>query len=293
MQSFVAVIKAGSFVAAATALDTSKAAVSRHIADLENRLGVRLINRTTRKLSLTVDGQTFFMHCQEILSALNEAESDLSSRSPEASGLLRISVPVTFGVLHLAPLWGEFLAQHPKISLDVIHSDRHDDLIEDGLDLAVRIAAALHPTLIGRRLATTRLVLCATPAYLARRGVPQHPGQLPEHDIISYSYWSSRDEWTFQGPGGPATVKLSPRMHTNNGDACKAVALQHQGIILQPAFIVDQELRSGALVEIMPSYQAGALTIHAVYATRKHLPLKLRQLIDFLAQRLHTTPWVS
>ncbi len=291
MQSFAAVVAAGSFVAAADALGTSKAAVSRHVADLEQRLGVRLLNRTTRKLSLTDDGQAFHNRCSEILLAIGEAESELSSRSAEASGLLRVSVPVTFGILHLAQLWGVFLAQHPKVTLDVSLSDRTVDLVEDGFDLAIRIARAPDPNMIGRKLATTRMVLCASPQYLKQRGTPSRPTELAGHAVISYTYWSSRDEWEFIGPEGAVSVRIHPRIHANSGDTCRAAALQHQGIILQPSFLVQQDLRSGALEEIMPHYQSLELGIYAIYASRRQLPLKLRHMIDFLVDAFRQPAW--
>lgn len=291
MHSFAAVVSAGSFVAAADALDTSKAAVSRHVADLEQRLGVRLLNRTTRKLSLTPDGQTFLNHCTEILAAIEEAESDLSSRSAEPSGLLRISVPVTFGILHLAPLWGAFLAMHPKITLDVALADRTVDLVEDGFDLAVRISSSPNPNLIGRKLASTRMVLCASPTYLERRGTPTRPEELAAHDIISYTYWSSRDEWVFDGPEGSVAVKTKPRIHANSGDTCRVAALQHQGIILQPSFLVEEDLRLGHLRELMPHWKSTELGIYALYSSRKQLPLKLRHLIDFLVESFRSPSW--
>ncbi|HEY0491816.1 MAG TPA: LysR family transcriptional regulator [Telluria sp.] len=283
MQAFVAVVDAGSFVRAAEALGASKAAVSRHIGELEDRLGVRLLNRTTRSLSMTDDGQAFYYHCTELLSLLEEAEGDLSTRSVEASGLLRVSAPVTFGILHLAPLWGDFLARYPKVRLDVSLSDRAVDLVEDGFDLAIRISSVMQPTLIARKLASTRLVLCASPAYLAQRGTPQHPRELAGHDVIAYTYGAFRDEWTLDGPEGPVTVKVSPRLYANNGDTCRAAALRGQGVILQPDFLIGGDLASGELVEILPEYSTGELGVYAIYASRRHLPLKLRYLIDFLA----------
>ena len=293
MQSFVAVVDAGSFVGAADALDTSKAAVSRHVADLEQRLGVRLLNRTTRKLSLTDDGQTFYHRCTELLASLDEAEGDLSSRSAEARGLLRISASVTFGNLHLAPLWGEFLSRHPKLVLDISLSDRMVDLVEDGFDLAIRIARSPDLNLIARQLASTRVVLCASPKYLKRRGTPKEPRDLAAHDVISYTYWSSRDEWKFEGPAGPVAVKVHPRLYVNNGDTCRAAALQHQGIILQPSFLVNSDLRSGELKEILPAYRSGELGIYAMYASRRQLPLKLRHLIDFLVEAFRQPVWMG
>lgn len=291
MQAFAAVVDAGSFVRAAEALETSKAAVSRLVGELEERLGVRLLNRTTRKLSLTDDGQTFYHRCTELLAALGEAESDLSSRSAEPSGRLRISAPVTFGVLHLAPLWAAFLAQHPKVTLDISLSDRMVDLVDEGFDLAIRITRAPHPNLIARQLATTGLVLCAAPAYLERRGTPAHPSELAKHDVISYSYYSSRDEWSFDGPDGPVTVKTHPRLHANNGDTCLAAALQGQGIVLQPTFLVYEELRSGALRAILPEWRSPELGVYVTYTSRRQLPLKLRQMIDFLADAFATPVW--
>lgn len=293
MQSFVAVVDAGSFVRAADVLDTSKAAVSRHVADLEQRLGVRLLNRTTRKLSLTDDGQTFYHQCTEIIAALDDAEGELSSRSAEASGLVRISAPVTFGILHLAPLWGVFLNQHPKVTLDVSLSDRTVDLVEDGFDLAIRVSQTPHPSLIGRKLATTRMVMCASPKYLKRKGTPRHPHDLMHHDVISYSYWYTRDEWKFDGPDGPVAVKTNPRLHANSGDTCRAAALAHQGIILQPDFLIREDLRAGTLKEIMPTYKTGELGIYAMYASRRQLPLKLRHLIDFLVEAFRKPVWVE
>lgn len=291
MQSFTAVVDAGSFVRAADALDTSKAAVSRHVAELEQRLGVRLLHRTTRKLSLTDDGQAFYNRCSDILALVAEAESELKSRSGEASGLVRISVPVTLGILYLAPLWGVFLNRHPKVTLDVVLSDRVVDLVEEGYDIAIRISRSPHPTLIGRRLATTRMVLCASPQYLKRQGTPKRPEDLARHDVISYSYWSSRDEWQFDGPDGPASVKTHPRIHANSGDTCRAAALQHQGIILQPSFLVHEDLRSGRLKEILPDYKSPDLGIYALYTSRKQMPLKLRHLLDFLATSFSKPVW--
>ena len=291
MLAFAAVVDAGSFVGAADSLNTSKAAVSRHVNDLEQRLGVRLLNRTTRKLSLTDDGQNFLPQCKDILSAIEQAESQLSSHSAEASGMLRVSAPVTFGVLHLADLWGAFLQAHPKVTLDVSLSDRTVDLVEEGFDVAIRISASPHPTLIDRKLATTRVIVCASPTYLARHGTPTHPDELASHDIISYSYWSSRDEWTFEGPQGEVSVRTRSRMYANNGDTCLAAALDHQGIILQPDFLVAGPLRRGELVPLLPGYLAPEIGIHAVYASRKQLPLKVRKLIDFLVEAFRHPAW--
>lgn len=294
MTSYVAVVEAGSFVKAADATGLSKAAVSRHIADLEQRLGTRLLHRTTRRLSMTDDGQRFLTHAKEMLAAIDEAESEITARSGEASGQLRINAPLTFGLLHLAPLWGRFLERHPKVTLDIALSDRVVDLVEEGYDLAVRITNLPSSQLVTRQLATTRIVLCASPAYLAEHGTPQHPRELASHAAVSYTYWSGRDEWSFTGPDGAAqTARIHARLHANNGDTCRAAALDHQGIILQPDFLVADDLRAGTLVELMPDYRSITLGIHAVYPSRKHLPLKTRRLVDFLVEAFATPGWRS
>jgi DNA-binding transcriptional LysR family regulator len=225
---------------------------------------------------------------------MDAAESEVSARTAEASGVLRVNVPVTFGILHLAPLWGRFRARHPRVILDVTLSDRVVDLVEEGFDAAVRIARLPDSTLVSRRLASTRMVLCAAPAYLRRRGRPRAPQDLRGHDLVAYSYWSSRDEWTFRregADGGEVTVRTEPVMRTNNGDTCRAAALAGQGIILQPTFLVGPDLASGKLVELMPHWQAGELDIYAVYPSRKHVLPKTRQLVEFLAEAFREPAW--
>lgn len=282
MQTFNAVVEAGSFVKAAEALNLSKAAASRNVVDLETRLGVRLLHRTTRRLSLTDEGQLFYARSKELLAELAEAEDEITARNDAASGLLRINAPFTFGVLHLAPLWGQFLQQHPKVSLEVTLADRLVDLVEEGFDVAIRIAVLENSTLVSTRLATTRLLLCAAPQYLRLHGTPKHPADLSDHAVVSYSYFSTRDEWHFQGPHGPVSVRTNPTFHTNNGDTCRAAALAGQGIILQPDFLVGNDVKQGKLVELMPEFRAREVGIYAVYPTRKHVAPKVRALIEFL-----------
>lgn len=283
MKTFNAVVEAGSFVKAAAALAMSKAAVSRYVVDMETRLGVRLLHRTTRRLSLTDEGQIFYVRSKELLAELAEAEDEITSRSDAASGLLRINAPFTFGVLHLAPLWGAFRAQYPKVQLEVTLADRLVDLVEEGYDVAIRIANLESSTLVSKRLATTRMVLCASPQYLKMFGAPKHPSDLTSHAVISYSYLSTKDEWHFNGPLGPLNVKTNPCIHTNNGDTCRAAALASQGIILQPSFLVGDDLASGTLLELMPEFRSLELGIYAVYPTRKHVSPKVRALLDFLS----------
>lgn len=291
MRTFSAVVDVGSFVGAASALDMSKAAVSRYVSDLETRLGVRLLHRTTRRLSLTDEGDVFYARCKELLNGIEEAEAEITSRSGEAIGSLRVTVPVSFGLLHLAELWGHFKTLHPKVTLDVTLSDRVVDLVEEGFDLAIRIASLPSSSLICRKLSSTRMVLCASPEYLKRAGMPRHPGELREHSVLAFSYWSDRDEWSFAGSSGTVSVKTQPSIRSNNGDICRAGALQHQGVILQPTFIVGADLASGALVEVLPGYKAGELGIYAVYGSRKHVSPKVRVLLDLLVEWFKRPRW--
>ena len=291
MRVFVAVIDAGSFVRAADALDLSKTAVSRLVSDLEARLGTRLLHRTTRRLSLTPEGEVFLERSRSLLEGVESAEAELSTRAGEAVGQLRVNVPVTFGLLHLAPLWPAFMALHPRVVLDITLSDRLVDLVDEGYDLAVRIAQLQTSSLVSRQLTSTRLVLCASPDYLRRHGTPTQPSGIAQHSVISYTLLATGDQWAFQGPQGPVSVKVSPRMRTNSGDTCCAAALQHQGIVLQPTFLVGPHLASGALVEILPAYRSLNLGVHAIYPTRKHLTPKVRALIDFLVDAFRMRAW--
>ena len=291
MQAFVAVVEVGSFVKAAEILAMSKAAVSRHLGNLEARLGVRLLHRTTRKLSLTEEGEVFYARCKDLITEIHEAEAEITERGGQAVGLIRVNAPVTFGILHLAGLWGTFRARHPQVTLEVTLMDRVVDIVEEGYDLAVRIAQLPSSTLISRKLSVTRMILCASPQYLAHAGTPVHPSELTRHTVLAYSYLASGDEWPFEGPEGPVTVRIDPCIRTNNGDTCRAGALQHQGIVLQPSFLVGADIQSGRLVELLPQYRCMELGIYAVYPTRKHVSPKVRLLIDFLAESLHSPPW--
>ena len=291
MQVFVAVVDAGSFVGAADTLEMSKAAVSRYVKDLEVRLGVRLLQRTTRKLSLTAEGELFLARCRELLAEVDEAEGEITSRSGEASGMLKINAPVSFGVIHLAPLWADFMERNPKVALDITLSDRIVDLVEEGFDLAIRIASLPSSSLVSRRISSTRMIACASPGYLKEHRAPEHPSELVGHRILAYSLLALGDNWQFDGPEGRVTVRVTPSMYTNSGDTCRAVALQDGGIILQPSFLIGEDLRSGALVEVMPGYRSAEFGIYAVYPTRKHLPPKVRLFVDYLAHAARERGW--
>jgi DNA-binding transcriptional LysR family regulator len=201
-------------------------------------------------------------------------------------GLIKVNVPVSFGLLELAPLWPEFMARYPDVELDITLADRIVDLVEEGYDLAVRIARLPNSSLVSRKLASTRLVLCASPGYLKKHGKPKHPSELTQHVVLSYSLLASGDQWNFEGPQGSVSVTVKPVLRTNSGDTCIAAARQHQGVVLQPSFMVNADVQSGALVELMPAFRAIEFDIYAVYPTRQYVSPKVRALIDFLAKAL-------
>jgi len=283
---FTRVADCGSFVAASDSLKMSKAAVSRYVSDLEHRLGARLMHRTTRKLSLTPDGEIFHSRCRAILESIEESEEEISKRGLTASGTLRITAPVSFGIRHLAPLWSDFLIAHPQVKIELELSDRVINLVEEGFDLAIRIGKLNDSTLVSRQITSTRLVLCASPDYLKRRGTPSHPAELVEHETFSYSLLSTGHTWKFDGPEGRVDVRVSPRMTSNNGDTGVEVCVRGGGIHLWPTFLIEEYLRAGSLVEVLPDFKASNFGIYAVYPSRKHVSPKVRVLVDFLVNRL-------
>lgn len=293
MSSFVAVVEAGSFVAAGEVLRASKAAVSRSVIELETRLGARLLQRTTRRVSLTEAGRAYYGHCKQILAELEEADRAVGVVTGHPVGRLRVNAPFSFGILHLARLWGSFMEQYPEVDLDVTLSDRLVDVVEEGFDVVIRISRLQDSTLVFRRLATTRILLCASPQYLARHGTPAAVEDIARHPVIAYSYAAQGDVWKFTTPDGAREVQTRPRMRTNNGDTCRAVALAHQGLVLQPDFLVGADLAQGRLVEVLPECRGPEIGVYAVYPSRKHLSVKIRALVDFLAAAFEHPDWAQ
>ncbi|EZI24908.1 LysR family transcriptional regulator [Pseudomonas extremaustralis] len=291
MQVFCTVVDKGTFVGAAEPLGMSKAAISRYVSALEERLGARLLHRTTRRLALTEEGRQFYHQAREVLALMAQAEEAVSATAPEPSGVLRVNAPVSFGVLHLAPLWGEFMQAYPQVELDISLNDRLVDLVEEGFDAAVRIARMENSSLVGRRLASTRMCLFASPDYLARHPPIRTLADLADHGVIAYTHFAMGNEWQFDGPDGSETVRTRSSARCNNGDTCRSIALSGAGIALQPSFMVAEDLRSGALVEILPAYRSIELGIYVVYPSRKHLASKVRALIHFLAERFSHPQW--
>lgn len=284
MQAFVAVVETGSFVRAGERLGLSATSVSRAVAALEAHLDVRLLYRTTRRVSLTDAGRTYYRYAVDLLADLAEAEAAVSADSRTASGVLRLSAPVTFGVLHLAPLLPRFRQQHPGLTLDLSLDDRITDLVEEGRDLAVRISRELlATTLVARPLTSTQLLVCAAPSYLARFGAPQSPEELGRHQCLLYSYADQAGQWAFRAPDGSVHhVAVKGVMIANNGDVLRLAALAGEGIVVQPSFIVGDDLLSGRLVPLLQDYALPPLKVYAVYPGRRHLPAKVRLFIEFL-----------
>ncbi|PKO50065.1 MAG: LysR family transcriptional regulator, partial [Betaproteobacteria bacterium HGW-Betaproteobacteria-21] len=272
-------------------LRVSKAAVSRSVIELETRLGARLLQRTTRRLSLTEAGRAYYGHCKQILAELDEADRAVGMVTGHPIGRLRVNAPFSFGILHLAPLWGPFMEQYPEVDLEVTLSDRLVDVVEEGFDVVIRISSLQDSTLVYRRLASTRILLCASPEYLARHGTPATVEEIARHPVIAYSYAAQGDVWRFTTADGVREVQTRPRMRTNNGDTCRAVALAHQGLVLQPDFLVGADLAQGRLVEVLPECRGPEIGVYAVYPSRKHLSVKIRALVDFLVAAFERPDW--
>ncbi len=290
MQAFVRVVEAGSFVKAARQLDISTTAASRLIADLEAHLGTRLLQRTTRRLSLTAAGSAYFESCQQIVSAIGDAEAEVGIEAQRPFGMLRVSGPVVFGTLHLAPILAAYAARFPEVRVDIALADRIVDLVDEGFDVAIRIAGRLADTLVARRLATVRIVVCAAPEYLRRHGTPRTPADLAAHNCLLYTISERPGEWTFDGPQGAVSVKVAGALRSNNGELLRAAALAGEGIAVQPTFLVGEDLRQGKLVPVLPRFRQAALAAYAVYPTRRHLPAKVRSFVDFLAESFGDPP---
>jgi DNA-binding transcriptional LysR family regulator len=286
MQSFLAVVDAGSFVAAAEKLGVSTTGISRSIMQLEQRLGVRLLHRTTRRLSLTVEGERFAERCNDILQQLAEAEAELSAQASRISGRLRINVPVSYGIRFLAPLCAGFKELNPAIELDVVLTDRLTDMVEEGYDLAIRIGKPSNSSLISRPLHQFQMLLCAAPAYLARQNQILRLHDLNQHQVISYSYWVQGNDWRFFHVDGEVVIRVSPWMQCNNGDTCVEVASAGGGIIYQPEFLVRDAINTGRLVHICSEYQGLTIPVCVVYPTRRFVSAKVRNMVTYLSEHL-------
>jgi DNA-binding transcriptional LysR family regulator len=287
MAIFARVVESGSFTSAAAQLVMSKSAVSKAVAALEDRLGARLLNRTTRRLALTEVGRAFYERCARIVAEAEEAELAVTRLQDTPRGTLRVNAPVSFGVRHLAPAISDFMARHPELSVDIDLVDRYIDLIEEGYDLALRIASELpDSSLIARRITNNEMVVCASPAYWNRRGRPARPEDLANHDCVTYAYSRSPGEWPLRGPDGSrVSVRVSGRLHSNNGDIALSAALAGHGVAHLPRFLCGPHLATGELERVLADAVPPPSGIYAVYPHNRHLSAKVRAFVSFLLER--------
>lgn len=288
IQSFAKVVELGSFARAAERLALSTSAVSRQVADLEAHLHARLLNRTTRRLSLTENGQTFYEHSVQLLAALEEAEGSVRASTVVPRGTLRLTCGITFGLRYLAPAIADFCARYPDVTLDLELSDRIVDLVEEGFDMAVRIGPVRQQGLVSRRLGESQIVCCASPAYIERR--PERlvePDDLVQHECLSYANVDLPNGWQFEArdDGRRIDVRTPLRHRSNNGQMLTELAVAGLGILYEPDFIVAPEIRAGRLVPLLPGFRPPRAPISAVYPSRRHLSAKVRTFVDHLVER--------
>ena len=282
MTVFTRVVEAGSLSAAARSIPMSLTSVSRHLAALEQRLGAQLLRRTTRHLSLTDEGRLVYDRAKMILSELQEMETTLSANRSEPSGRLRVSAPVLMGRLLIAPRLPAFLAQYPLVDIDLLLIDRAVNLVEEDIAVAVRIGRLPHSSLVARKLADVRMMICAAPSYLARRGTPAVPADLREHDCLVFSETLGPIEWHFQSPKGRASVKVQGRLCTNNLDSLVSAAVGGAGIARVPSWQVSAHMSAGRLQALLSNYERPAAPVHAVFQRSKGASAKIRAFIDYL-----------
>jgi DNA-binding transcriptional LysR family regulator len=283
---FTAVVELGSFSEASRKLGINKSAVSKRISALETHLGVKLIQRTTRKLSLTEAGEQYYSYIYKAKYLVNEAEDAIASLQHSPKGHLKVSIPMVFGRLHIAPLLGEFMLDFPDIKLTLSMDDRLVDLLDEGLDMVVRIGALADSNLVARKLSPCRSVICASPGYLDKFGKPDTLADLKQHNCLYYSYFRAGIEWTFDGPEGPVRIKPEGNIQVNSSEVLKQLMLDDVGICQMPLFIVEKELISGKLMPILEQYHLPEHGVYAVYPQRAFMPAKLRVFIDFLERKL-------
>lgn len=286
MKMYVAVIDGGSFAAAASRLDVSRAMVSKQVQKLEEHLGTRLMNRTTRRLSMTETGRAFYERSAQIVADVEEAEQIAGQMTRTPQGVLRVTIPLSYGQHRLAAILGAYTQAWPLVRLDIALSDRKIDLVEEGFDVAIRIGSLPQSDLIAKKLGAIHSIACAAPAYLARAGMPQTPADLSGHACLLYSLTEGGAEWRFASPAGPVIVPVTGPIKADNGDIIRLAAIGGAGIAMQPGFIVDDDIAAGRLVRVLPGWQSAELGVYAVYPSRKHLSAKVRTFVDFIAAAL-------
>ena len=292
IKSFVALVESRSISKAAERMDIAVSAVSRRLKELESGLGVQLVQRTTRKMHITEAGEKFYRRCGRLLDDLEEAKHEASNTATALSGTLRIATPLSFGVAHLSPAVAAFMHLHPQIKIELDMSDRRIDLVEEGLDLAIRIGTLEDSSLMARKLASVRHVVCASPDFLNRHGIPSTPQDLSALPALCYGNLSQPDTWHYHDKDSkPGQVKVPMRMRANNGDALVEAAIAGLGVLCEPSFIVHGSVERGVLKPLLTDYQWNPMGIFAVYPQTKHMPTRVRAFIDFLVSSFGDTPY--
>jgi DNA-binding transcriptional LysR family regulator len=292
-RSFVRVAELGGFSAAARALNTSQPAISRQVAELEARLGARLLHRSSTGVALTEDGLLFLDQARSALEAADSALASLGARQGEIAGRVRLGAGVAFGRLHVVPRLPELLSRHRGLSIDLHLGDRAADLVEDGLDATIRIGEITDPSLVARRIGMTRRAVVATPAYLARAGTPERPEDLSRHACLLFTGLATGATWPFEGPEGRVLVPVSGRFQADSSEAVRAAVLAGMGLYLAPIWLFAAELRDGGVVQVLPDWTPTLLPIQAVFPTRRQVPFRVRAVMDHLAAEFRLDPTLS
>ena len=291
LQAFVAVVESGGFTAAADRLEMAKSAVSRRVSALEDRLGVQLLRRTTRRINLTDTGRSFYERSARILADLDEAEAAVLLQHGELRGMLRVALPLSFGVRHMVGPISEFCRQHPRVKFDLDLNDRRIDLLQEGVDLAVRVGRLADSTLIARKLFDARTVVAASQSYLDEHGTPQSPQDLRDHACLVYGNLAEPGKWVYTDQEGTRqSVDVNVALTASSGDFLEDAARKGLGIVMQPTFIAGESIRQGDLVPILNDYDWPVTPAYAVYPPTRHLSYRVREFIDFLAEEFSGVP---
>lgn len=291
MAIFARVVEAESFAEAARRMNTSRSAVSKAVAKLEKALGARLVNRTTRHLSLTEIGSMIAEHCFRILDEAEQGERLVASFTTEPRGVLRVSASVAFGTLHIAPALAEFLPRYPNLKIDLTITDRWIDLAEERYDLSIRVMSDPPGNWVARRLAPVHRRVCATPSYFARHGIPELPADLGEHVCLDYTRSGEVGRWRFVRDGVEQSVAIAGPLHVDDDEALSQAVLGGLGIAFLPTFIIGKDLQSGKLQSVLADYTPADRHVYALYLPTRHLPSKVRVFIDFFAERFGSEPY--
>jgi DNA-binding transcriptional LysR family regulator len=290
MNAFAKVVALGSFAEAARTLGTTRSAASKAVMELEHVLGVRLLDRTTRRVRTTEAGLAYYERCVDILARVEETEMQVARLHGEPIGVLRLNGPASFGALYLAPAVSEFMGRHPKIKIELTLTDRFIDPIEEGADVTIRIAELADSSLIARKLAPARRAFVASPSYVTSQGEPMAPEDLARHACLTYGHTTTLQRWRVVRDGEAATVPIDSVLCSNSGDVLRAAALAGRGIALLPTFLVGPDIESGDLRTVLDRFPQPALGVHALYASNRYLAAKTRAFIDFLAERFGDEP---